>query len=68
MIERLGGETARATTLVNFGANKSFPTHTHTGGEEFLVLKGEWIDHFGNFPKYSYIRNYIGSSHTPTIG
>mmetsp|Transcript_27055 Transcript_27055/g.40058 ORF Transcript_27055/g.40058 Transcript_27055/m.40058 type:complete len:265 (+) Transcript_27055:137-931(+) len=69
MIERSGTEkVARATTVVKFSPNQSFPRHTHSGGEEFLVLDGVWRDDYGAFPKYSYIRNYIGSGHTPSIG
>jgi hypothetical protein len=68
MIERYGGEVARCTTIVEFLPNRAFPQHTHAGGEEFFVLDGVWRDDFGAFPKYSYIRNYIGSSHTPEIG
>ena len=69
MIEREGTEkVARATTIVKFDANQAFPRHTHDGGEEFLVLDGVWRDDYGEFPKYSYIRNYIGSGHTPSIG
>eukprot|EP00928_Gymnodinium_smaydae_P047616 TRINITY_DN31791_c0_g1_i1.p1 TRINITY_DN31791_c0_g1~~TRINITY_DN31791_c0_g1_i1.p1 ORF type:complete len:286 (-),score=38.78 TRINITY_DN31791_c0_g1_i1:76-933(-) len=67
MIERVGGEVARATTVVKFDPNRSFPEHDHEGGEEFVVLDGAWVDDFGRFPKYSYIRNYIGSRHTPSI-
>ena len=69
MIEREGTEkVARATTIVKFDPNQAFPRHTHDGGEEFLVLDGVWRDDYGEFPKYSYIRNYIGSGHTPSIG
>lgn len=68
MIERYGGEVARCTTIVEFLPNKTFPQHTHSGGEEFFVLDGVWHDDFGSFPKFSYVRNYIGSSHTPRIG
>eukprot|EP00567_Pseudictyota_dubia_P010997 CAMPEP_0197464424 /NCGR_PEP_ID=MMETSP1175-20131217/64017_1 /TAXON_ID=1003142 /ORGANISM="Triceratium dubium, Strain CCMP147" /LENGTH=365 /DNA_ID=CAMNT_0043000405 /DNA_START=97 /DNA_END=1195 /DNA_ORIENTATION=+ len=69
MIERQGTEkVARATTIVKFSPNQSFPRHVHDGGEEFLVLDGVWKDDYGDFPKYSYIRNYIGSGHTPSIG
>merc|ERR1719446_933875 len=68
MIERKGGEVARATTVVKFDPGKEFPRHTHGGGEEFLVLSGTWRDDYGNFPKYSYIRNYIGSGHKPHMG
>jgi len=68
MIERLGGEVARATTVVKFDPDQAFPRHSHAGGEEFLVLEGVWRDDYGSFSKYSYIRNYIGSGHTPSIG
>lgn len=63
MIERLGGEVARCTTVVKYDPNRVFPRHTHSGGEEFIVLEGVWRDDYGKFPKYSYLRNYIGSSH-----
>mmetsp|Transcript_135455 Transcript_135455/g.377275 ORF Transcript_135455/g.377275 Transcript_135455/m.377275 type:complete len:305 (-) Transcript_135455:80-994(-) len=68
LIERLGGEVARATTVVRFDAGKSFPSHTHGGGEEFIVLEGAWHDEWATQPKYTYVRNYIGSTHQPTIG
>lgn len=69
MIEREGTEkVARATTIVRFDPDQAFPRHTHAGGEEFLVLDGVWRDDYGDFPKYSYVRNYIGSGHTPSIG
>jgi anti-sigma factor ChrR (cupin superfamily) len=66
--ERLGGEVARATSKVTFQPNTTFPEHAHDGGEEFVVLNGVWRDRWGAFPKYSYVRNYIGSRHSPQIG
>lgn len=68
LIERLGGEVARATSIVSFEPNKTFPAHTHGGGEEFLVLEGAWNDEWAVQPKYTYVRNYIGSRHSPSIG
>eukprot|EP00428_Durinskia_dybowskii_P029012 CAMPEP_0170231744 /NCGR_PEP_ID=MMETSP0116_2-20130129/15608_1 /TAXON_ID=400756 /ORGANISM="Durinskia baltica, Strain CSIRO CS-38" /LENGTH=313 /DNA_ID=CAMNT_0010482519 /DNA_START=112 /DNA_END=1053 /DNA_ORIENTATION=+ len=68
MCQRLGGEVARATTVVRFDPNQSFPPHTHAGGEEFFVLDGHWRDEYGVFPKYTYVRNYIGSKHQPFVG
>ena len=68
MIERLGGEVARATSLVRFEANACFPRHRHVGGEEFIVLQGQWFDDWQAQPAMSYVRNYIGSEHTPRIG
>mmetsp|Transcript_92176 Transcript_92176/g.284875 ORF Transcript_92176/g.284875 Transcript_92176/m.284875 type:complete len:327 (+) Transcript_92176:2-982(+) len=68
LIERLGGEVARATSVVRFDAGMSFPAHMHGGGEEFLVLEGAWHDEWATQPKYTYVRNYIGSTHQPSIG
>ena len=33
MLERIGGEMARATTIVRFAPGSSFSPHTHDGGE-----------------------------------
>mmetsp|Transcript_18007 Transcript_18007/g.33802 ORF Transcript_18007/g.33802 Transcript_18007/m.33802 type:complete len:298 (+) Transcript_18007:44-937(+) len=68
MIERIGGELARATTVVSFQPSASFPAHVHKGGEEFLVLQGDWYDDWATQPTLTYVRNYIGSKHTPRIG
>ncbi|MEM7320278.1 MAG: cupin domain-containing protein, partial [Pseudomonadota bacterium] len=40
MLDRLGDEVARATTIVRYAPGSAFSAHTHTGGEEFLVLDG----------------------------
>ena len=42
MLDRVGEEKARATTIVEYQPNSKFPKHTHIGGEEFLVLKGNY--------------------------
>ena len=65
MLDRIGDEVARATTIVRFKPGSSFPMHTHDGGEEFLVLKGTFSDEFGDFGPGSYLRNPVGTSHTP---
>lgn len=65
MLERDGGEVARATTIVRYLPNSYFNPHTHGGGEEFLVLDGVFSDEMGDFPKGMYVRNPIGSSHKP---
>jgi len=65
MLDRLGDEVARATTIVRYEAGSSFPPHVHTGGEEFLVLDGVFQDEHGDYPAGSYIRNPPTSSHTP---
>ncbi len=65
MLDRLGGEVARATTIVRYAPGSHFSPHVHTGGEEFLVLEGVFQDEHGDFPAGSYIRNPPQSSHTP---
>ena len=65
MLDRLGGEVARATSIVRFKAGSTFPMHTHSGGEEFLVLDGMFSDEAGDFGPGSYLRNPVGTSHTP---
>lgn len=65
MIERIGDEVARATTIVRYAPGSHFSAHVHTGGEEFLVLDGVFQDEHGDFPAGSYIRNPPQSRHTP---
>lgn len=66
MLDRIGDEVARATTLVRYAPGSAFSAHTHDGGEEFIVLEGVFEDEHGAFPVGSYIRNPPGSSHTPS--
>lgn len=65
MLERDGGEVARATSLVRFAAGSAFPEHSHGAGEEFLVLDGVFSDEEGDFPAGWYVRNPPGSRHSP---
>lgn len=65
MLDRLGDEVARATTIVRYAPGSAFSSHVHTGGEEFLVLDGVFQDEHGDFPAGSYIRNPPESKHTP---
>ncbi len=66
MLERDGAESGRATTIVRYAPGSSFSPHTHTGGEEFVVLEGTFSDDMGDFPKGMYVRNPVGSTHTPS--
>jgi len=68
MLDRIGDEVARATSLVRFAPNSAFPPHVHGGGEEFLVLEGEFGDEHQNHPAGTYVRNPIGTRHSPRIG
>ena len=65
MLDRIGGEVARATSLVRYAAASSFPAHEHTLGEEFLVLDGVFSDEHGDYPAGTYVRNPPLSRHTP---
>lgn len=65
MLDRVGAEKARATSIVRYAPASQFSPHVHTGGEEFLVLEGVFQDEHGDFPAGSYIRNPPDSSHTP---
>ena len=66
MLDRIGGETARTTTIVRYAPQSSFSPHVHDGGEEFIVLEGVFQDEHGDYPAGSYIRNPPTSSHTPS--
>ena len=65
MLERDGDEVARVTSLVRYAPNSHFSAHTHSGGEEFLVLEGTFSDDYGDFPTGTYVRNPVGSKHRP---
>ncbi|MDT8326011.1 MAG: cupin domain-containing protein [Roseovarius sp.] len=65
MLDRIGDEVARATTIVRFAPESYFDAHTHGGGEEFFVLEGVFSDETGDYPAGTYVRNPIGTSHKP---
>lgn len=68
MFDRIGGEIARATSLVRFAPNTTFSEHTHGGGEEFFVLEGAFGDEHQAYPAGTYVRNPVGTSHSPRVG
>lgn len=68
MLDRIGDEVARATSLVKYAPFSTFSSHLHSGGEEFFVLEGVFSDEHQDYPQGSYVRNPIGTSHTPKIG
>lgn len=65
MLERIGGEVALATSIVRYGPDSHFASHTHGLGEEFLVLEGVFSDEHGHHPPGTYVRNVPGSRHAP---
>ena len=65
MLERLGGEIAKATSIVRYMPNSQFHSHTYDLGEEIFVLDGVFSDETGNYPAGTYLMNPPGSSHAP---
>ena len=65
MLDRIGDEVARATSIVRYTPHSRFSSHTHGGGEEFLVLDGVFQDEHGDYHPLTYVRNPPTSSHTP---
>lgn len=66
MLDRVGAEKARATSIVRYAPNSFFPSHQHPGGEEILVLSGTFSDEGADYPAGWYLRNPPGSSHRPS--
>lgn len=66
MLDRIGAEKARATSIVRYAPGSRFPAHSHPGGEEILVLSGVFSDEDGDYPEGWYLRNPPGSSHAPS--
>jgi anti-sigma factor ChrR (cupin superfamily) len=65
MLDRMGGDAVRATSIVRYRADSHFPEHAHPGGEEILVLEGVFSDDTGDYRTGTYLRNPIGSRHAP---
>lgn len=65
MLDRIGGEVARATSIVRYAPRSRFSRHEHELGEEFIVLDGVFSDESGDYPRGSYVRNPPGTSHAP---
>ena len=56
-----------STALVFWPANEVFQRHAHWGGEEVVVLKGRFIDEYGQYPEGSWIRSPHLSEHFPRV-
>jgi len=65
LLERNGGEVARATSIVRYDAGAQFASHRHDLGEEIFVLDGVLSDEFGSYGPGTYLKNPPGSSHAP---
>lgn len=66
MLDRVGAEKARATSVVRYAPDSYFPQHPHPGGEEILVLSGTFSEGNQHYPAGWYLRNPPGSSHQPS--
>ncbi|WP_419709725.1 cupin domain-containing protein [Pseudomonas sp. NFX224] len=66
MLDRIGGEKARATSIVRYAPESCFPQHSHPGGEEILVLSGAFSEGDEHYPAGFYLRNPPGSVHQPS--
>ena len=53
--------------LVKWPADEHFQPHTHFGGEEILVLSGEFKDEYGGYPAGGWLRNPHMSRHHPFV-
>jgi anti-sigma factor ChrR (cupin superfamily) len=65
MLERDGGEIARATSVVRYAPGAHFDEHTHGLGEEIVVLSGTFSDASGDYGPGTYLRNPPGTRHAP---
>ena len=65
LLDRVGDEVARATSIVRYAPGSAFASHEHALGEEFLVLAGTFADEHGEYPAGTYVRNPPGSRHRP---
>ena len=56
-----------STALVHWPENEVFQPHTHWGGEEIVVIKGKFIDEYGEYPTGSWLRSPHMSKHFPRV-
>ena len=65
MLDRVGAEKARATSIVRYAPDSHFPHHLHPGGEEILVISGTFSADDRHYPAGWYLRNPPTSGHQP---
>jgi len=53
--------------LVKWPAKEVFKPHRHMGGEEILVLSGEFCDEYGRYPEGTWLRSPHMSTHHPFV-
>ena len=65
MLDSIGTEAAKSTSIVRYQPGSKFESQTHEFGAEILVLAGAFSDENGDYPTGTYMMNPPGSSHTP---
>ena len=53
--------------LVHWPAGEHFQAHSHFGGEEIYVIRGEFKDEHGSYPQGTWIRSPHMSRHQPFV-
>jgi anti-sigma factor ChrR (cupin superfamily) len=66
-VAALHSHGTQSTALVSWPAKEVFQPHVHWGGEEIVVLKGEFTDEFGQYPAGSWVRSPHLSEHFPRV-
>ncbi|MFK8985804.1 cupin domain-containing protein [Acinetobacter seifertii] len=67
MLDHIGDEIARATSLVKYVPHTIFPEHRHHHGEEILVLSGVFTENQNqHYPAGWYLRSPHQSVHQPS--
>ena len=61
------GVMNESTALVFWPAGERFQPHRHFGGEEILVISGEFIDEYNRYPAGSWLRSPHLSTHNPYV-
>lgn len=56
-----------STALVKWPKGEHFQRHSHVGGEEIFVIKGEFIDEHGRYPQGTWLRSPHLSEHCPYV-
>jgi anti-sigma factor ChrR (cupin superfamily) len=67
MLDRIGGEVARATSIVHYLPGRQFSPHVHGGGD-FLVLGGDFEEARECFEPLSWLRLPMGTTLEATAG
>ena len=68
LLDRVGDEVARATSIVRYAPGSAFAAHEHALGEEFFVLAGAFADELGDYAAGTWVRSPHLSRHEPFSG